>query len=158
MAKGVQVLPALPVNRVAGGPRREGALFSADVPAATPEAMAAILREKAFAYWHAGGNGEATLDTGAGGPLLSIKHPVAGRFFILRVDDWTVPFNGGPCDAFIEDEHGGNRFLIPTSCLIGPEDAVNVLTYFLSHRELWPGVPWRSWSELPLPADYPHEG
>ncbi|MBA4020660.1 MAG: hypothetical protein C0483_26165 [Pirellula sp.] len=124
----------------------------------TPAFLASILREKPYTYWQAGGNGEATLEVENGGPMLSIKQPIPGRFFILRLNDWTVPYDGGSCDDLLEDEYGGNRFLIPVACTISTDDAVRVLSHFVSCRELWPGVPWQSWSDLPLPTDYPHEG
>jgi hypothetical protein len=124
----------------------------------TPADIAAIVRDQPLGYWHAGGNGEAALEGEDGRLLLSIKQPVAGRFFVLRLDDWTVPYDGGPCDALLEDESGGNPFWIPVACTIGTEDAVRVLSHFVATRELWSGVPWRSWYDLPLPPDYPYEG
>jgi hypothetical protein len=115
-----------------------------------------ILRENPYEYWQRGGGGEAILRDGAG-RILSITQPDTGSFFFILLNDWLVPYDGGSCEPLLESEFGGNPFWIPRACLVGLDEAVGITSHFIARSEPWPGVSWRLWHELPLPAGYPHE-
>jgi hypothetical protein len=117
----------------------------------TPEQLESILRTHPHTYWQQGGNGEAIVDSGPGGPSLWIKQPEPERFFITFAnppDNWLVPYDGDPCKSFIEDERGGDPFSIPRPCLVAVDEAVGIVTFFLTHRKPSPNVVWRYWEEL----------
>ena len=122
----------------------------------TAAQLEAVLRESPYEYWQGGGSGEAIL-RGQAGLILSITQPERGWFFLLLLDEWLVPYDGSPCDALIESEFGGNPFWIPRACLVDVDAAVGIATHFAAQFDPWPGVKWRNWAQLPLPADYPHE-
>ena len=121
----------------------------------TDAQLEAVLRESPYEYWQRGGSGEATLREGQA--MLSISQPERGWYFLGLLPDFRVPCDGGTCGAFVKSEFGGNPFWIPRACLVGVDDAVAIATYFAAHRAPWPGLEWRVWDDLPLPADYPHE-
>jgi hypothetical protein len=124
----------------------------------TPEQLEQVLRTSPLAYWQQGGNGEASLDAGPGGPSLWIKQPEPDWFFVTFSrwpDNWLVPYDGRPCDALVQDERGGDPFWIPRACLVGVDEAVTIVSYFLSRREPSPKVSWRFWHKLPLDESYP---
>lgn len=114
------------------------------------------LRDRPYACWQGGGNGEAILDAGAGGPSLWIKQPEPGRFFLTYAHppaNWLVPYTGGPCEDLVHDERGGDPFLIPRACLVDTDQAVAAVRYFLEAHQPTPVMDWRYWHELPLPAE-----
>jgi len=118
-----------------------------------------ILRARPHSYWQQGGNGEAALNAGPGGPSLWIKQPEPERFFLTFAKppaDWLVPYNGGSCESLIEDERGGDPFWIPRACLVGVDDAVEIVSCFLARSEPSARVQWRYWHDLPLPESYPN--
>jgi hypothetical protein len=118
-----------------------------------PEQLERELRDRPHAYWQQGGNGEAVLDAGPGEPSLWIKQPEPGRFFLTYSHppaNWLVPYSGGPREDLIRDERGGDPFLIPRACLVGTDEAVEAVRFFLEARRPGPGLAWRYWHELPL--------
>jgi hypothetical protein len=120
----------------------------------TREQLERVVRTSPHSYWQQGGNSEAILAAGPGEPNLWIKQPLPERFFITYSKpshNWLVPYDGGPCESLVEDERGGDPFLIPKACLIDTDQAVEVISYFLSRREPSPSVPWCYWHELPIP-------
>jgi|GEM_PF-6952525 len=117
-----------------------------------------ILRSSPHDYWRRGGNGEAVIDAGRGEAQLWIKQPEPGWFFLTYSApgaDWLVPYGGGDCESLVQDERGGNPFWIPRACLIGTDQAVEIVSHFLSRREPSPNVSWCEWNELPLSDTYP---
>jgi hypothetical protein len=124
----------------------------------TPEQLEHVLRTSPHAYWQQGGNSEAILDASPGGPSLWIKQPEPERYFVTYSKpsaNWLVPYDGGSCETLVQDERGGDPFWIPRSCLIGVEDSIEIVSYFLKHQDQSPGVSWCFWHELPLPKTYP---
>lgn len=124
----------------------------------TPDQMEVILRNSPHLYWQQGGNGEASLEVGPGLPSLWIKQPEPLLFFVTFFKprtDWLVPYNGESCDALIRDERGGDPFWIPRACVIGMDQAVDVVRHFIRHHEPSPAVRWCCWGQLPLPDSYP---
>lgn len=124
----------------------------------TPDQLEEILLTSPHSYWQQGGNGEASLDAGPGKASLWIKQPEPNRYFLTFVEasaDWLVPYNGESCESLVEDERGGNPFWIPRACLIETDQAVDVVTRFVTHEEPSPAVRWCYWHELPLTESYP---
>ncbi len=124
----------------------------------TLEQLEHILRTSPHAYWQQGGNGEAILDARPGEPSLWLKQPLPERFLVTYSKppaDWLVPYDGGSCLPLVKDERGGDPFWIPIACLIGVDEAVEIVSCFLRHREPSSCVSWRYWHELPLPESYP---
>lgn len=124
----------------------------------TARQLARIIRDHPHEYWQQGGNGEATLGYGPGWPALWIKKPEPALFFITYSHpslDWVVPYDGGSCEALVENERGGDPFWIPRACLISVDHAVEVAQFFLSDQLPWPGIPWSFWHEVPLTNSYP---
>ncbi len=122
----------------------------------TPEQLDRELRTRPHSYWQSGGNGEASLDAGPGEPALWIKQPEPGWFFLTysRPDtNWLVPYSGGSCEDLVQDERGGDLFLIPRACLVDTDSAVELVKSFLASREPGSSVTWRYWHELPLPDE-----
>lgn len=119
----------------------------------TPDQLERELRDRPHAFWQLGGNGEAELIAGVGGPSLWIKQPEPGQFFVTYsqpLTNWLVPYNGGSCEEVVRDERGGDLFLIPRSCLLDTEHAVAVVRYFPAFQQPAPQIAWRYWHELPL--------
>lgn len=119
----------------------------------TPEQIEHELRERSHAYWQHGGNGEAVLNSGPGDPAMWIKQPEPGEFFLTYSHppaNWLVPYRGGECETVVEDERGGDPFLIPRACLVGTEEAVNAVLFFLKTRRPTTTLTWQYWHDLPL--------
>jgi hypothetical protein len=124
----------------------------------TPEQLEQILRFSSHDYWQQGGNGEAMLDGGPGEPELWIKQPEPRQFFVtyfVPKADSLVPYDGSSCEALVEDERGGNPFWIPRACLVGVDQAVDIVSCFLLSQHPSPVVSWCFWHELPLSDSYP---
>ncbi|WP_169975561.1 hypothetical protein [Tautonia rosea] len=124
----------------------------------TPEQLERLIRTSPHGYWQQGGNGEAILDDDSREASLWIKQPEPDRFFVTYSKppaDWLVPYDGGSCASLVEDERGGDPFWIPRACLIDADQTVEVVSWFLSHREPSPRVSWCYWHELPLLDSYP---
>ncbi len=119
----------------------------------TPEQLERELRDRPYTYWRQGGNAEAIVATGPGGPLLGIKQPEPGWFFLTFFHppaNWLVPYGGGSCEDLVRDERGGDPFLIPRACLVGTDDAVEAVRFFVATRHPSPTLAWQYWDELPL--------
>lgn len=122
----------------------------------TPEQLERVLRNSSHSYWQQGGNGEAILDAGPNGPALWVKQPEPGKFFFTYSRpsaNWLVPYNGDSCEDLLNDERGGDPFLIPRACLVGTEQAVDIVRHFLVSQVPASCVKWRYWHELPLPPE-----
>ena len=89
--------------------RYESPDLSQVIEAPTVAEIETSLRETPYDYWQRGGSGEAILRDDDG-KMLSITQPKEGRFFLLLLNDWFVPYNGQSCDAWVESEFGGNPF------------------------------------------------
>lgn len=124
----------------------------------TPEQLEQLLRCSPHEYWQQGGNGEAMLDAGPGEAQLWIKQPEPAKFFVTYSApgaNWLVPYEGGSCESLVLDERGGDPFWIPRACLVGVDQAVEIVACFLRRKEPSPVVSWSYWHDLPLSDSYP---
>jgi hypothetical protein len=123
----------------------------------TPEQLDHELRARPHSYWQSGGNAEGSLHAGPGEPMLWIKQPEPGWFFLTYshpdAANWLVPYSGGSCEDLVRDERGGDLFLIPRACLVDTDSAVELVRFFLASRQPAPSVEWWYWHELPLPDE-----
>jgi len=71
----------------------------------------------------------------------------------IRLDP--TPYGGESCESLVRVERGGDPFWIPRACLVGVDQAVEIVSYFLLQRERSPAVSWCYWHELQLSDSYP---
>jgi len=68
-----------------------------------------------------------------------------------------VPYGGDWVESLVRDARRGDPVWIPRACLVGVDQAVEIVSYFLLRREPSPAVSWCYWHELPLSDSYPEE-